>query len=541
MNNYSIKTKLLLLAFLISSIFIFSSFFIKSTNSRVADDFEQFYNHTFAATTSFEEVKGLQVNIMLNIRGLQIAYLLGLTNQIDEYLAEINTSIQKTPDLMKTLKRVFIVDPQQVQTLNSQINLYHKTSFLFLNAMQDDKNHKAPFPVFAAFRDSYVELEKQFDVLSELNNQDASTSYTDINEAIDKSFWIFYISIGVALSVAAFISVIFSNRMIRSICYVKDATISLSKGDLTMHCKVDSNDEIGELAEAINTTTENLRITMASINESANAVAENSQTMLISNGDIQNAVIEASDNTVQSVAAIEELSITSKDIAANIADTAQTSEEMTSLANKGIKSSENTKNAVKNLVNDLDKASTVVSQVRDESSKIEGILDVIRGISDQTNLLALNAAIEAARAGELGRGFAVVADEVRNLAQRSQLSVNEIETMLSNLQEACNHAVDMMATSTETANSTEFLVIESNKMIEEILEGAQRVNSKTQQIATAAEEQSAVAVEVSSNMHTIQALSDKAAQISASSVTSSNELSLVGQRVNDEVRFFKLT
>lgn len=199
-----------------------------------------------------------------------------------------------------------------------------------------------------------------------------------------------------ALSVAVIVSIIFSNRMIRSIRHVTGVAISLSKGDLTKRCKVDGHYEIGELSEALNTTTENLRTTMASISESANVVAKNSEVMLVANTDIQNAVQEVSDNNVQSVAAIEEMTATSKDIANNIAETAQTSEEMTRLANEGIVSSKTTKDSVENLVSNLDKTSIVVSQVREESSKIESILDVIRGISEQTNLLALNAAIEAA-------------------------------------------------------------------------------------------------------------------------------------------------
>ena len=541
MSDYSIKTKLIFLILLISSIFISSSFFIKATNNGVAQDFEQFYNHTFSATTSFDEVKSLQVNVMVNIRGLQIAYLLGLTKQVDGYLNEINTSMKKTPELMSVLERVFVGEPQQIRALDSQITLFHEKSLRFLKAMQESDNNKAPFPVFAAFRDSYVDLGKQFDVLTKLNIQNADVSYAAINEAIVKSSWVFYLSIMFALSVAVIVAIIFSNRMIRSIRHVKDVAISLSKGDLTKRCKVDGHDEIGELSEALNTTTENLRTTMASISESANVVAKNSEVMLVANTDIQNAVQEVSDNNVQSVAAIEEMTATSKDIANNIAETAQTSEEMTSLANKGIVSSKTTKDSVENLVSNLDKTSIVVSQVREESSKIESILDVIRGISEQTNLLALNAAIEAARAGEQGRGFAVVADEVRGLAQRSQLSVNEIESMLSELQGACSNAVDMMAASTETATSTESLVIESNQLIENILDMMQQVNAKTQQIATAAEEQSSVSVGISSNMYTVQALSDKAAQVSAEAVNYSHELNAISQQVDKEVRFFELT
>ncbi|MCW8331157.1 methyl-accepting chemotaxis protein [Photobacterium sp. SDRW27] len=539
-NKLSIKAKLLFLIFLISTIFIFSSFYIKSANNKVANNFNQFYNHTFSVTISFENIKSTQTDIMLNIRGLQISYLLGLTQQIDGYIEEVNSSIRTTPALMENLKNEFTGEIAQIHKLESQINTFQEKSQAFIKAMQISENNKAPYPVFAAFRDSYVELEKQFELLTQLNNKNADDSYLEASESISNADLMFYVSIVVALLVAALIAVLFSNKMIHNINRVKDAAVDLSKGKLTTHCDVEGGDEIALLSDALNTTIQNLNNTLMAISQSTRVVTHNSQSLLEANSNIQNASVEVSDNTVQAVTAIEELTITSKDIANNISDTAHTSDTMTALAHKGIESSTETKDAVIELVQNLDQTSGVVGQLRDESTKIESILDVIRGISEQTNLLALNAAIEAARAGEQGRGFAVVADEVRSLAQRSQSSVNEIETMLTQLSSACEHAVQMMAASTEIATSAEDRVVASNQMIEEILAMIQQVNVQTQQIATAAEEQSSVAAEISTNMHVVQELSTKAAQISSDTVASSNEMNQVSQQVQEQVRFFEL-
>ena len=103
---------------------------------------------------------------------------------------------------------------------------------------------------------------------------------------------------------------------------------------------------------------------------------------------------------------------------------------------------------------ELENASSVIGKLNVDSQNIGGILDVVRGIADQTNLLALNAAIEAARAGDLGRGFAVVADEVRSLAHRTQSSLDQIDKMISNLQNASTLATCVVAGSAESISST---------------------------------------------------------------------------------------
>lgn len=540
MDIHSIKSKLLLLVLLISSIFISSTFITQAANDKVASDFNLFYKHIFSATMSFENLKSAQTNIMLNIRGLQIAYLLELTEQTDEYVIDIKQSLKETPILMSTLKDIYTGESRELQSLENKIMIFQEKSQNFMNAMASDENNKAPYAVFSAFRDSFTDLEKQFNLLTELNKTAADTSHLEASQAIDKAVWLFYVTIFVALSIATVSAILFSNKMIKNINVVKDVAVELSKGNLTVRGNVHSKDEIEQLNNALNTTITKFNESLSAISKSTLVVTNNSKTLLDSNENIQRASTEVSDNTVQAATAIEELTITSRDIAHNISETARTSEAMATLAQRGIDSSSETKEVVINLVENLNKASDVVSKLQDESTRIESILDVIRGISDQTNLLALNAAIEAARAGEQGRGFAVVADEVRGLAQRSQSSVNEIETMLSQLCSASEHAVKMMGVSIDIATSAEDKVMVSNQAIEDILLMIRNVNEQTQQIATAAEEQSSVSVEISMNMQTVQMLSNEAAKISLDTVAISDEMSQMSQDVNEKVSFFNL-
>lgn len=213
--------------------------------------------------------------------------------------------------------------------------------------------------------------------------------------------------------------------------------------------------------------------------------------------------------TDQVATAMNEMSSTVEEVARNATDASKAAQDANDAASNGVNIASKTKDDISTLVNNVETASEVIAQLANESDNIGSVLDVIKGIAEQTNLLALNAAIEAARAGEQGRGFAVVADEVRTLASRTQTSTQEIEEMISRLQSGVSNAVNVMQASLEKGKLGSTQVENTLNALNEIMNSVQRINDMNAQIATAAEEQSAVASEINQNITAISQVADQ--------------------------------
>nr|WP_106804515.1 methyl-accepting chemotaxis protein [Pseudomonas sp. S5D5] len=301
--------------------------------------------------------------------------------------------------------------------------------------------------------------------------------------------------------------------------------IASGEGDLTRRLAYDKKDELGQLAGWFNRFLDKLQPIIAEVKRSvqdARGTADQSAAIATETS----AGMEQQYRQVDQVAtASHEMSATAQDVARSAAQAAQAARDADQATREGLTVIDRTTTNIGHLAADMSTAMTQVEGLAANSEKIGSVLEVIRGIAEQTNLLALNAAIEAARAGEAGRGFAVVADEVRNLARRTQESVEETRLVIEQLQSGTTDVVGAMGNSYRQAQGSVEQVGEAVTALRQIGEAVTVISDMNLQIASAAEEQSAVAEEINSNVATIRDVTESLSE-------QANESARVSQALN---------
>ncbi|MBI5485676.1 MAG: methyl-accepting chemotaxis protein, partial [Deltaproteobacteria bacterium] len=236
----------------------------------------------------------------------------------------------------------------------------------------------------------------------------------------------------------------------------------------------------------------------------------------------------------------EEMSATSGDIAQNCQMAAESANRANESAESGSQVVQDTVRCMYKIAERVNETSKTVASLGARSDQIGQIVGTIEDIADQTNLLALNAAIEAARAGEQGRGFAVVADEVRALAERTTRATREIGEMIKAIQAETRGAVTAMEQGVKEVESGTVEAAKSGEAISDIIDQIGSLQTQVNQIATAAEEQTATTSEISSNMIQITEVVQQTARGAHESAAAANQLKIIAEELQGLVSQFRL-
>ncbi|WP_460117255.1 methyl-accepting chemotaxis protein [Pseudomonas sp. S2_C03] len=381
-------------------------------------------------------------------------------------------------------------------------------------------------------------VDKTLESIISFNQQGADAAADAAQSLYERAQWIVGSIIVIALLATLLLAWALTRSITTPINHALSAARRIADGDLSGQIVSDGKDEAALLLSALSDMQDSLRLTIRGISDSARQLASAAEEMSSVMEESTRGLQQQNDQIEMAATAVTEMSTAVDEVAANAVSSAQASQASNEDSKHGHVQVSETITAIQGLVSEVLGASEQAQGLAVQAQDISKVLEVIRGIAGQTNLLALNAAIEAARAGEAGRGFAVVADEVRSLAQRTQNSTEEIEQMITNIQQGTGATVGALQSSAEHANQTLRRANSAGNALEKITASISQINERNLVIASAAEQQALVAREVDQNLVTIRDLSTQTAAGATQTSAASQELSRLAIDLNGLVTRF---
>lgn len=261
---------------------------------------------------------------------------------------------------------------------------------------------------------------------------------------------------------------------------------TMAGGDFSNLLRINQKDEIGVMANSLNTMCEQLGSVIREIISGVSNLTTASTEMAAISQQLTDSAHDTAHKSGSVTAAAEEMSTNFQSVSAameeasvNVSMVASAAEEMTATVNEISKNAENARSTSERAVAQSQLTSERMTALGQAAKKIGKVTEAISDISEQTNLLALNATIEASRAGESGKGFAVVANEIKELARQTAAATVEITSQIEEMQSSTAMSIDDIEKITEVINN---------------------INIAINGIASAVAEQSAATTEISSNI-----------------------------------------
>jgi methyl-accepting chemotaxis protein len=386
---------------------------------------------------------------------------------------------------------------------------------------------------FTALNKSLQDLMTFENSLSKMKYE---SSLRDFNKILIIFVSVFVIGIVLSLLVSFFMARLIISPIEQTINGIKDIT----RGDLTNRVKIESDDEIGEIAKHFNKSIDRLYDVITRVATSSNMVSEAANTLDKATEQMATGVEQAATQVNSVATASEEMSSTSSEIAQNCAVAAKSSEKANNAAVTGESIIQETVMVMTRINRRVKESSDIIKKLGTRSDQIGEVVGLINDIADQTNLLALNAAIEAARAGEHGRGFAVVADEVRKLAERTTEATKDIGSTIEAMQFETKSAVNSMEEGVKEVETGAADTEKSGDALRDILKQINTVTGEINQIAVASEQQTATTDEIANNIQQISLVMHDTSKMIQENADAASQLSNLSKELQKIVGIFKL-
>lgn len=404
-------------------------------------------------------------------------------------------------------------------------------------------SYQRAFNEFRSNRGARVALEQEMVGQAQSVVDAAGKMMADATAAMETQRSSAYMLLGIITVLAVVIGLaaatVISRMIVGPLRYTVQLAQRVADGDLSQSETVTRRDELGQLQQAMYAMTESLRGLIGRIGGGVGQIAAAAEQLSAVTAQTSIGVQKQREETDQVATAMHQMAATVQEVAQNAEQASLAARQADQQARQGDLVVQEAIGQIGNLSGEVEHSAQAIEELNAESGRIGSVLEVIRAVAEQTNLLALNAAIEAARAGEQGRGFAVVADEVRALARRTHDSTEEIESLIGNLQQVAQKAVEQMQTSRDLTQRTVDLASEAGIALGRITESVSTIEQMNQQIAAASEEQSAVAENISESVTRVRDIGEQSASGSEQTASASAELARLGIELQGLVARFR--
>ena len=459
--------------------------------------------------------------------------LQNITNDLNEHALTFKNSLYANKKLIHNAEIATALN-KTLPVLQDYISSASNMIWLAGSDLQSATNQLPQFK--QAFDILAIEMES----LTELISKNTSNMQKAGADTVELSENIIFLVIVVAITLLCISSWLISANISQSLTKLITIANRIAGGDLTLQTLATSNDEIGQLTQAMDKMREHLLDLISKISFTTDQLSSTADEIAAVTLQTSTSIKQQQQETELVASAMNEMTVTVQSVANNIANTARAADMANTETTSGSQVVGQTVEQIQELSSQIGNTANVVNQLESNSIQISKVLDVIKSIAEQTNLLALNAAIEAARAGEQGRGFAVVADEVRTLASRTQESTEEINKMISQLQSGSKMAVVAMNQSLE---QTELAVNQANiagETLRSISDSVAQINNMSTEIASAAVQQGVVAEDINNNLSHINNMSIQAAEGAAQASAVTTKLTSMASELQAIVIQFKI-
>lgn len=427
---------------------------------------------------------------------------------------QASDSITITTEYIKSLEGVGI-SPNLVREIEKSMGRYGAAIDKFSSAQ-------------LAINQAQAGISKNIDILLSSANQLAKNQIELRANDVRQASRVLIIWLSVALVVSVLAAWVITRLIVVPLNETLHLASRVATGDLTYDLPTTRRDELGMLQASMYRMTMNLRQLIVGLRDGVTQLASAAEQLSAVTEQTSAGVNTQRSETDQVATAMNEMAATVQEVAKNAEQASHAAISASREARDGDVVVSRAVVQIETLANEVGRSKIAMDELKQESDKIGGVLEVIKAVAEQTNLLALNAAIEAARAGEAGRGFAVVADEVRSLAQRTQKSTEEIAGLIGGLHDRTAHVATSLEKSRLLTDNSVGLTKEAGASIGSISRSISTIESMNQQIAASAEEQSAVAEEINRSVLNVRDISEQTASASEETAASSAELARLG-------------